>query len=896
MNRLFLLVFTLISLNTLSQPQSSIQHYSPDDGLSQNTVMSILQDRKGYLWFATWDGLNRFDGYGFTSFKTRQGDLVSLSNSRIDQIVEDHQGYIWALTYDRHVHRFNPQTGQFSHITDERSPIKYFPTIFSRIEVLPTGVIWLLTPSEGAVRVVVNPDDSFDLKVYCTENGLIEGNVVNRVFADSKKNEWLLTDNGLALVKPNDPKTNVFFFESREARANKGQSFFSACEMGAGVWFGSIKGRVWRYEFQGDKFQLLDLGCPSDIVDIKRINDRKAVLATSNDGFFVYDLATGQKVQYSTQTNQELKSNIMMSAYVDKYGEVWLQQNLPGITHFVPRTGKLRFHPTQTEHSNLPLFHPAFFILEDANDYLWIHPLGGGFSFYDRKADHLEHFHNDPNDPNRRFSNMLHAVYSDNQGNLWMCTRSKGLEKVSFLDKQFDLFKPVPEKKEPFANDVRAVMQDSKKHYWVATKDGFLRVFDPAMNYLGYLTESGTLAKSGAPLSGVCYTMVEDSQGTLWIGTKGLGLVKAVRQSPGAYNFKLTRYMSDPDDIYSLSNDNIYYLHEDARSRIWVATYGGGLNYFEAGRSDRIQFINHRNNLKGYPINTCYKVRYVASGPNDNLLVGTTNGLVEFGNDFVDPENIAFRQYMFEPGDSTCLSNNDVHCVWVSRDRQVYIATFGGGLNKMVAGKGTGKAWFKPYTKQEGLPSDVLLSILEDGEGKLWISTENGLSKFDPHKERFENYDERNFGNKVLFSESTAMADANGKLWFGSDAGMVTFLPSSIHKSTFVPNIVFTELFLFNKKEEPGEKGSVLTKHIDNTGELVLTHRQNIFSIGYAALDMKYSDKVMYAVKLDGFRERMEIRAEAALCHLYQPAPRRICAARKIDQQRRRVGEQRADA
>lgn len=855
MNRFFSLFLTLICLNTYAQPQSTIQHYSSDDGLSQNTVMSILQDKKGYIWFATWDGLNRFDGYGFTAYKTRPGDLVSLSNSRIDQIAEDYLGYIWALTYDRQVHRFNPQTGQFSLITDEKAPQKYFPTVFSRIEVLPNGIIWLLTPAEGAVRCIVNPDHTLDLKVYCAESGMVESNVVNRVFADSKKNEWLLTDNGLALVRINDPKSNVFFFESREARASQGQAFYSACEVGAEVWFGSIKGRVWRYEFQGDRFQLLDLGCSSSVVDIKRVNERKVVLATSGDGFFVYDLVTKQSVQYSTSTHRELLSDVMVSAYVDRYGEVWLQQNLQGITHFVPRSGKVRFHPTQTEHSNLPLFHPAFFILEDANDYLWIHPLGGGFSYYNRDADRLEHFHNDPNDPDRRFSNMLHAVYSDSQGNLWMCTRSKGLEKVSFLDKQFDLFKPVPERREPFANDVRAVMQDDKKHYWVATKDGYLRVFDPLMNYLGYLTEGGSLAKSGLPLNGVCYTLVQDSKGTIWIGTKGLGLIKAVRQNGGAYNFSLTRYVSDPDDIYSLSNDNIYHLHEDAKNRIWIATYGGGLNYIDLAKAGEIRFINHRNNLKGYPINACYKVRYVTSGPGDNMLVGTTNGLVEFGNDFVDPENIAFKQHAFVPGDSTCLSNNDVHCVWVSKDRQVYIATFGGGLNKMMTQTGTGKVVFKSFTKQNGLPSDVLLSILEDEQRNLWVSSENGLSKFDPTNEMFENYDERNFGAKVLFSESTAMSDVNGKLWFGSDGGLVTFLPSSIHKSTFVPNIVLTELFLFNRKEEPGAPGSVLSKHIDNTDELVLKHRQNVFSIGYAALDMKYSDKVMYAIMLEGFEK-----------------------------------------
>jgi signal transduction histidine kinase/ligand-binding sensor domain-containing protein/DNA-binding response OmpR family regulator len=852
MKRVLLLLLILVNLTALSQPLSTIQHYSSDDGLSQNTVMSIIQDHKGYLWFATWDGLNRFDGYNFTSFKTRPGDLVNLSNSRIDQIAEDTTGQLWLMTYDRKVHRFDPETGMFSYVNDDKKPIKNFPATFTRIEVLPTGAIWLLSETEGAVKATFNPDNSLNLKVFATANGLVEGDNIYKVCTDSHKNEWLLTDNGLALIKPNDTKSSVFFFESKEARQANGQAFFSACETDNEIWFGSIKGRVWRYEFQGDKFKLLEIGCPSNIVDIKRIDKDRLVLATSKDGFYLYHQASGQLQHIDTQNHAELVSNEMVSAYVDKYGEVWFQQNLQGITHFVPNTGHIKFHPTQTEHSNLPLFHPAYFILEDGNDHLWIHPLGGGFSYYNRQADKLEHFYNNPNDPNRRFSNMLHAVFSDKQGNLWMCTRSKGLEKVSFLDKQFDLYKPAPLKTEPFANDVRAVMQDDQKNYWVSTKDGMLRLFDSKMAPMGYMAQNGTIATTGQPLDGVCYSLMQDVNGTIWIGTKGKGLYKAQRVAGNARSYKLQCFVSNADDIYSLSNDNIYYLHEDGKGRIWIATYGGGLNYID-NNNGKIQFINHRNNLKGYPINACSKVRYISSGPSDNLLVGTTNGLVVFNNDFVDPENISFKQYAFTPGDKSCLSNNDVHSILVTKKREIYVATFGGGLNKMILPANNDKPIFKAYTTYDGLPSDVLLSILEDSEGQLWLSTENGLSKFDPSTEHFENYDERNFGAKVLFSEFTAMADSNGGLWFGSDMGIILFQPALIHKSQFVPNIVLTDLSLFNKQILPAPSGSVLTKHIDNTDELVLTHKQNVFSIAYAALDMKYTDKVTYAIKLEGF-------------------------------------------
>jgi signal transduction histidine kinase/CheY-like chemotaxis protein/AraC-like DNA-binding protein len=319
-------------------------------------------------------------------------------------------------------------------------------------------------------------------------------------------------------------------------------------------------------------------------------------------------------------------------------------------------------------------------------------------------------------------------------------------------------------------------------------------------------------------------------------------------------SFSLEQFVSNTDDIYSLSNDNIYHLHEDGKGRIWVATYGGGINYIDAGRNGKTLFINHRNNLKGYPINICFKVRLITSGPNDNLLVGTTNGLVVFNNDFVDPENISFNHYAFTPGNKNSLSNNDVHSILVTKKHDIYVATFGGGLNHMTLDANNTPS-FNAFTTYNGLPSDVLLSILEDGQGHLWVTTENGLSKFDPQTGYFENYDERNFGAKVLFSESTSISDNAGNLWFGSDMGFIVFQPADIHKSKFTPNIVLTELSLFNKQIFPAPTGSVLTKHIDNTEELVLTHKQNVFSITYAALDMKYTDKVAYSIKLEGFDE-----------------------------------------
>src|SRR5699024_1921791 len=139
----------------------------------------------------------------------------------------------------------------------------------------------------------------------------------------------------------------------------------------------------------------------------------------------------------------------------------------------------------------------------------------------------------------------------------------------------------------------------------------------------------------------------------------------------------------------------------------------------------------------------CYRVRHITSDKKGNIWVGSSDGALSFKEDFKDPESIVFHLYARIPDDMNCLSNNNVYRVVTTSQGEVYLATFGGGLNQLVSMNGEGGAVFKSYTVKNGLPSDILLSVEEDDTGSLWISTENGLSKFIPSEQRFENYNER---------------------------------------------------------------------------------------------------------------------------------------------------------
>ena len=613
---------------------------------------------------------------------------------------------------------------------------------------------------------------------------------------------------------------------------------------------------MWRYQKKNGQFELLELPTRSRIAAISAVGGDKVVIATSTDGFFTYNLKTKEHVHYSHITCRNLPSAPIISAYVDKSSEVWFEQEEPGVVvHFNPITGILKREQIRVEPTAADRSRPSFHIHEDTNGYLWVHPYGGGFSFYDRKEQCLVPFYDELGSSDWRFSNKIHSTFSDKQGNLWICTHSKGLEKVTFRSVQFSMLTPEEHSYESLSNEVRALCEDKHKNIWVGLKDGRLRVYDANHKYLGFLTETGNVSLSGVPMKGTVYDITQDSKGVLWIATKGDGLVRAESVAPNGLSYKLSRYRYDEDDMYSLSNDNVYCVYEDHNGRIWVATFANGINYISKDKAGNTIFVNHRNNLKGYPIDLCYKTRFITSDNNGHLWVGTTAGAVAFDENFKTPEEIQFHHFSRNPNDAKSLSNNDVHWIIATKKKELYLATFGGGLNKLLSIDKNGNGVFKSYSVLDGLPSDVLLSIREDQKQNLWMSTENGISKFIPGEERFENYDDRSITFRVRFSEAASAVTSKGKMLFGASNGIFMFDPDSINKSRFVPPIVLSKLVIANQDIVPGE-GSVLKVGLDDTKELVLSHKENIFAIQYAALDYTNPQNIQYAYILEGFEHQ----------------------------------------
>lgn len=844
---LFVLCLPFVITSSLGQPPHTFTQYTSENGLSQKTVQNIMQDHKGLMWFTTWDGLYKFDGYTFKNYKAHPGDNIELSNNRLEYIKEDCYGYIWIQSYDHKVYRFNPVTEQFQSIPYESYSAQ-------NIYVLPTGSIWITTIHNDLLHITTNPQNhTLTVTDFFKSQQISSPGKVNNIYLDRQQNQWILTEQGIYSFNANSQKKQVTSFFTSLSPQNS-TPFYDAIENENSIYFSSQKGKIW--QFHNGNFTSDSLPIRSSIRFIRQLAKGNLFVGTDYDGFFIYNTKTGKYKQYNRERHKGLKDNEIKDIYIDSHRHVWIRTSIPGITHFNPFNEKIDHFILQDKYGkDITESRMEINVYEDINGSTWIHPAGGGFAWYNRKENRLIPFYNPILQTGWSSENRVASAFTDKQGNLWLCSFGNGLEKITFNTSLFHLLPIRPHDLEYAGNNIRAIFQDSNGNIWVGSKDKIIRVYDKKLRYLGSLTSQGTISLNSTEELGMAYSFFEDHEGTIWIGTKGKGLIAARCQHTASLKFQLYHYMADDKDLYSLSGNEIYSLYEDTNQRLWIATFEGGVNYLDLKTAMRFpRFINHRNQLKNYPITQCYRTRFITGDELGNIWIGSSAGLLMCNNPNSNPEEIKFRHFSRIPEDIHSLSNNDVHSIFFSKNKEMYVATFGGGFNKLISLENE-EVKFQPYTTKDGLSSDILLSIEEDTKGNLWLATEEDLCKFNPVTEKFTIYQAKSFPVHTNFNEGAALHTQDGKFIFNTGKGMLYFSPDSINNSNYIPPIILTQ---FQQTEDTPDTQSrkILTNNIDDTQSIELPHNQNSFNIQFAALDMKYPNNISYAYKLEGFEKK----------------------------------------
>lgn len=797
----FIIVLLVFCQQSIAQRNPFIVHYGTEDGLPQKTVMNIVQDRKGFMWFSTWDGLCKFDGVDFYAYKIKKEDSYHMHSDRFDGMWIDKFGYIWANTYENEMYRFDPRIERFRSIKTI-SGLKNFTT--HGIKRMPSGKNWLLNPRQGAICF---KDSAFRPLLFNQQNGFLPTNTVNNIIEDAGGNTWLLTANGLTVLSP-DMVTRGIYFAAAGNRPANGNAFFCGLALGGQLWLGADSGKIYVYHQRNKKFDVYKTGAKANISSICNIDNNLLLITTKNDDFFIFNCKSRRFSNYRLSVLRPSVYTKIQSCYIDRAKNIWLETDEKGVSKFSLRTNRLKHFDLNLPQEEVGPANPRFYIWEDLKNRLWVQPNGGGLGWYDAKADELKSFKIPRYANDRSVLMILHAGYSDRQGDLWISTRSDGLYKVSFSDREFKTKTVDPDTLSVSTNEVRSIMSDHLKRIWVATKAGKIYIYGANGKQLGNLTNTGAIGH-GNFVAGLTYAMAEDSTHKIWLGTKGKGIYRLI-PTANPLQFKISNYRNNPDNRYSLSDDRVYSIYPDRNQRIWIGTYGGGLNLLD----DKIEgrFYNYKNLLANYPIEYGKRIRIVAGDHYGNIYMGTPLGLLAARPNYIHPGQMRFKYYERSPEQGS-IAANDIYDVYTTKKGETYLASFGGGLNHVVKRDHDGLPLkFINYNTANGLNSDLLQQIQEDGSGNLWLITESAVSRFDPKKKLFETYYDlsRLIGGEI-FSEGGDTQTANGVILLGYTRGIIAIDPTKLSPENFKPYMALTGLRIANH-EVPISDTTVLKK------------------------------------------------------------------------------------
>lgn len=626
---------------------------SQEDGLSQNSVLALLQDRQGFLWVGTQEGLNRYDGYGFTVYKNDPDNANSLSHSSILALHEDHDGILWIGTWGGGLNRFDPASGQFTRYRhDPDAPASLASDIVSSIYQDRDGLIWLGTQGGGLARFDPitaaltsfrhNPDDPVS----------IASDYIAAIAPDGAGGLWLGTGGyGMpgAGMDHFDPRTSAFTHyrhDPADAASLSSDNIAAIASAGGGkLWVGT-----GGYGLPGNGLNLFDPAAgkvvryrhdPADPNSLAQDNiaqvyiDRngQAWITTWGGGLDRIE-RSGDGLRFVHHRHDpfnpsSLSTDITWSILEDRSGLLWIGTINGGLNKINPQMqqfGLFRNHPNDPASLGHDVIGGLY---EDAAGKLWIGTWGGGFDIFDRTTGAFTHFRHDPADPASLADDTVNDFYTDKRGATWIATMG-GLERYDPATGTFTHFRHnAADANSPASDNILVLLPEGEDRLWVATLDG-LDLLDLTTGEFTHF-RNDPADPSSLPNDQVV-ELARTADGALWIGTwyGGLAMLDPEAWSAGAAKF--VRYQHDPDDPRSLPEGGVLAVHEDRLGRLWIGAESG---LSRLNRQTGV-FTTYRE-ASGLPNNT---VLCILEDDIGNLWFSTNNGLVR-----MNPILVRFRTY-----------------------------------------------------------------------------------------------------------------------------------------------------------------------------------------------------------------------------------------------------------
>lgn len=673
------------------------------DGLSSNTVNAILKDRYGLMWFATEDGLNKFDGTNFTVYKHKSDEPNGLQSNDIRVLHEDRAGNLWVGSSGGSLSLYNRKKNSFINFpgnTKNGLSSDIIRGIFSDY----TGKIWVAT-YDGL--------DVLDPKSKKIERLSIQSNPqttlpvvrINCLFEDSKHRMWIGAYDGLHLY---NRKTKSFehFQNSALDSASLSNNFVSGIteDSFANLWIGTKGGLSMLLPdgkgFKNFKHKKGDANTlNSNNIQAVATNDSNQLWVGTDEGLNTLDIKSGIITQYKPDSRNiySLIGKSITCIYIDKQEIYWVGSYRGGINKY---------------DNNLNLFHlkqgnifdqrglnssVVTSFVEYKDDEIFVGTDGGGLSVFNRQTELFRHLKIPITSGNTSADIAVMGMEMTRSKKLYIGTYSKGLFVLDLSTEKFSQFKRGEYASDLSSNDIFCIKEDRKGRIWIGTNGGGVNVLNAENKVIFKYGESPQAAnKGGYPLNNYIRFIEEDKPGQIWIGSYGRGIALF---NPGENKFTLYNKANS-----KLPNNLLLSILEDGKGNIWVGTFSGGLSLFDRKTNQFITF----SEKEGLNNATVYAIVEDMQG---RIWVSTNKGISSF-----NPKTKKFTNYTIFNG----VQNNNF----------VLGAGFRSSDGEIFFGGAEGFNYFNPqyFKKNKNVPS-VLFTDLRISNNSVEASSDGPIKE-----------------------------------------------------------------------------------------------------------------------------------------------------------------------
>jgi len=661
---LTVLLVTMCSFLFAQNLQLHFEHLGKQNGLSELNPNAILQDSRGFIWVATNDGLNRYDGYKFKIFRNDPKDPESIGNSYVQDIKEDKDGNIWIATVGSGLDKFDRKANRFIHyVHNDKNSKSLSSNFISKIAIEASGKIWVATQQNGL--------NLFDPKTgasqrYMTTNDVksISDNQLATVYRDSYDNIWVGTVNsGLCLFnRKSNNFTNFKHLENvkETVSGNKITAIFEDSKRR--LWVGTQGAGLNLYNSSGGTFKHFTYDphnknslVNNSVQNIAEDDDHNLWIGTENGGLSIYNPYWDMFFSYSHDEvdDSSLSGNSIDVITRDRAGNMWIGTFGGGVNLYKKNKSEFMHY----KHNSQPGSLSNDFVLslfEDDSYNIWVGTDGGGLNLFNLKTGFTSFKHKDA-DKNSIAGNNILEIKQDDQKNLWIGTWGNGLSIMNPRTRTFTSFRHNPADPASLAGDnVYAIAQTPDKKIWLGTFDDGLDQYQPATHsFIHYrYSPADPTSLSGDRIN----KLLCDSKGNLWIGTDDAGL--------NLYNAATNNFthFKHQDKVNSLSDNTVLDLYEDHKGNIWICTLAG-LNVFDPLTRHFKVFTTKDGLPNDY-------IQAVVEDNNGHFWITTNNGLAMY-----DPKAKKFENFTTEDG----LQADEFkqHAILKSQTGALYI----GGVN-----------------------------------------------------------------------------------------------------------------------------------------------------------------------------------------------------------------------